>query len=86
MDNFLRHRCCGVTLYLADNLIDFRLTRLSKNITVISTIFVFLLFFNFTYAQQQQHIPWLSLADSPWPFMRGDMQATGRSKYIGPEY
>lgn len=35
-------------------------------------------------AQQQQHIPWPSLADSPWPFIRGDMQATGRSKYIGP--
>jgi outer membrane protein assembly factor BamB len=24
------------------------------------------------------------LADSPWPFIRGDMQATGRSKYVGP--
>jgi outer membrane protein assembly factor BamB len=35
-------------------------------------------------AQQQQHIPWPSLADSPWPFTRGDMQATGRSKYVGP--
>lgn len=35
-------------------------------------------------AQQQQHISWPSLADSPWPFIRGDMQATGRSKYVGP--
>lgn len=35
-------------------------------------------------AQQQRHIPWPSLADSPWPFTRGDMQATGRSKYVGP--
>lgn len=35
-------------------------------------------------AQQQQHIPWPSLADSPWPIGRGDAQATGRSKYIGP--
>jgi hypothetical protein len=36
------------------------------------------------YSQQQQHIPWPSLADSPWPVGRGDAQATGRSKYIGP--
>ena len=35
-------------------------------------------------AQQQQHIPWPSLADSPWPVLRGDMQGTGRSKFIGP--
>ncbi|MEJ2196848.1 MAG: PQQ-binding-like beta-propeller repeat protein, partial [Ignavibacteriaceae bacterium] len=37
-----------------------------------------------TTAQQQAHIPWPSLADSPWPVLRGDMQGTGRSKYIGP--
>ncbi|MCK6620230.1 MAG: T9SS type A sorting domain-containing protein [Calditrichia bacterium] len=36
------------------------------------------------YSQQQQHIPWPSLADSPWPVLRGDMQGTGRSKYVGP--
>jgi hypothetical protein len=37
-----------------------------------------------SYTQQQQHIPWPSLADSPWPNNRGDAQATGRSKYVGP--
>jgi len=37
-----------------------------------------------TTAQQQAHIPWPSLADSPWPVLRGDMQGTGRSEYIGP--
>lgn len=35
-------------------------------------------------SQQQQHIPWPSLADSPWPNSRGDAQATGRSKFVGP--
>ncbi|HMN17878.1 MAG TPA: T9SS type A sorting domain-containing protein [Ignavibacteriaceae bacterium] len=34
--------------------------------------------------QQQVKIPWPSLADSPWPILRGDMQGTGRSEYIGP--
>ena len=43
-----------------------------------------LIFFSFIKAQQQQHIPWPSLADSPWPVLRGDMQATGRSKFVGP--
>jgi outer membrane protein assembly factor BamB len=38
----------------------------------------------YSHTQQQQHIPWPSLADSPWPIGRGDAQATGRSKYIGP--
>jgi len=33
---------------------------------------------------QEEHIPWPSLADSPWPVTRGDMQATGRSKFVGP--
>lgn len=47
-------------------------------------IFITLIYTTFCNAQQQQHIPWPSLADSPWPFIRGDMQATGRSKYIGP--
>ena len=36
------------------------------------------------YAQQQVKIPWPSLADSPWPVSRGDMQGTGRSEYVGP--
>lgn len=46
-------------------------------LVIISTI-------PYGYTQQQQHIPWPSLADSPWPIGRGDAQATGRSKYIGP--
>ncbi|MBU2444432.1 MAG: hypothetical protein KJ666_02510, partial [Bacteroidetes bacterium] len=32
----------------------------------------------------QHDIPWLSLADSPWPMHNADPQATGRSKYLGP--
>jgi hypothetical protein len=32
----------------------------------------------------QQDIPWLSLADSPWPMNHHDPQSTGRSKYAGP--
>lgn len=47
-------------------------------------IVITLIYTTFCNAQQQQHIPWPSLANSPWPFIRGDMQATGRSKYIGP--
>jgi outer membrane protein assembly factor BamB len=34
--------------------------------------------------QIQVKIPWPSLADSPWPYIRGDMQCTGRSEYTGP--
>ena len=37
-----------------------------------------------TNAQQQNHIPWPSLAGSPWPYLRGDMQCTGRSQFVGP--
>ncbi len=33
----------------------------------------------------QQHIPWPSLADSPWPMYRHDPQGTGRSQYPGPQ-
>jgi outer membrane protein assembly factor BamB len=40
--------------------------------------------FPYTIAQQQNNIPWPSLADSPWPVLRGDMQGTGRSRFIGP--
>jgi hypothetical protein len=47
-------------------------------------IFISLLLIGLAYSQQQQHIPWPSFADSPWPTTRGDAQATGRSKYIGP--
>ncbi len=32
----------------------------------------------------QVDIPWPSLADSPWPVTHGDMQCTGRGKFIGP--
>jgi hypothetical protein len=46
----------------------------------------FLLYCGFVslFAQQQVKMPWPSLADSPWPVLRGDMQGTGRSEYIGP--
>ena len=36
------------------------------------------------HCQQQVKVPWPSLANSPWPTLRGDMQGTGRSEYIGP--
>lgn len=42
------------------------------------------LFTSVLFCQQQVKIPWPSLADSPWPVIRGDMQGTGRSIYIGP--
>jgi hypothetical protein len=45
---------------------------------------LFLLFTFIVYGQQQVKIPWPSLADSPWPVLRGDMQGTGRSEFIGP--
>ncbi len=47
-------------------------------------ILIPLLLSGLIYSQQQQNIPWPSLADSPWPNTRGDAQATGRSKFIGP--
>ncbi len=50
----------------------------------MKTIVISLLFIGLAYSQQQQHIPWPSFADSPWPTTRGDAQATGRSQYIGP--
>jgi hypothetical protein len=52
---------------------------------VMKIIFIVLLLAGLSYSQQQQHIPWPSLADSPWPTIRGDAQATGRSQYIGPK-
>ncbi len=36
-------------------------------------------------AQQQGEISWSTLADSPWPMMKHDPQATGRSPYVGPK-
>lgn len=37
-----------------------------------------------TFGQTQVKIDWPSLAHSPWPVIRGDMQGTGRSEFIGP--
>ena len=53
-----------------------------KKIYLVLLIAVF--FIPYNNAQQQVHIPWPSLADSPWPVLRGDMQGTGRSRYVGP--
>ena len=54
----------------------------------MNTIYLVLVFIGilipYNKAQQQNHIPWPSLADSPWPVLRGDMQGTGRSRFIGP--
>ena len=36
-------------------------------------------------SQSQQKIDWPSLADSPWPILRGDAQGTGRSEFVGPK-
>lgn len=33
----------------------------------------------------QEHIPWPSLADSPWPMVWHDPQGTNRSQYTGPQ-
>lgn len=33
----------------------------------------------------QRHIPWPSLANSPWPIVHGDVQCTGRGRYPGPK-
>lgn len=56
-----------------------------KNLIALAVIVLLLSHFSIqSIAQQQQHIPWPSLADSPWPVSRGDMQGTGRSEYVGP--
>jgi len=56
-----------------------------KKLNRIIKIFFGICLFNILcFSQQQQSIPWPSLADSPWSFVRGDMQATGRSQYVGP--
>jgi hypothetical protein len=50
-----------------------------------SQIIAFFLFLRLlTFGQTQVKIDWPSLAHSPWPVIRGDMQGTGRSEYIGP--
>jgi outer membrane protein assembly factor BamB len=38
----------------------------------------------FASGQKQVKVDWPSLAKSPWPVLRGDMQGTGRSEYVGP--
>lgn len=38
----------------------------------------------FVFGQKQVKIDWPSLANSPWPVLRGDVQGTGRSEFIGP--
>ncbi len=45
---------------------------------------LFLLIVSTVFSQEQVKIPWPSLADSPWPILRGDMQGTGRSEFVGP--
>jgi len=47
-------------------------------------IYLFLFYTALVFGQNQVKIPWPSLADSPWPYLRGDMQCTGRSEYVGP--
>jgi outer membrane protein assembly factor BamB len=48
-------------------------------------LFIVFLAFTTVFSQQQQTIYWPSLADSPWPTFRGDMQGTGRSQFVGPK-
>ncbi len=51
---------------------------------IYTVLFIIIYCVPYIYSQQQQHIPWPSYADSPWPTTRGDAQATGRSQYVGP--
>jgi hypothetical protein len=53
-----------------------------KKVNKILILFIILI--DCLFSQQQVKIPWPSLANSPWPVLRGDMQGTGRSEYIGP--
>jgi hypothetical protein len=55
-----------------------------KTFTIISYLLLFSFALIELHSQQQVKISWPSLADSPWPTLRGDMQGTGRSEYIGP--
>ncbi len=57
---------------------------MTKTFQIILFLLVFSLSFIELKSQQQVKIPWPSLANSPWPVLRGDMQGTGRSEYIGP--
>ena len=55
-----------------------------KRNSIVFTIIIFLTLTFTINSQKQVKIPWLTLADSPWPTLRGDMQGTNRSEYIGP--
>ena len=55
-----------------------------KRNSIVFTIIIFLTLTFTINSQQQVKIPWTTIADSPWPTLRGDMQGTGRSEYIGP--
>jgi len=48
------------------------------------TIFI-ILFPILLFSQQQTDIPWPTLANSPWPMIKHDPQATGRSPISGPK-
>ncbi|MBL1212580.1 MAG: PQQ-binding-like beta-propeller repeat protein [Ignavibacteriae bacterium] len=52
---------------------------------LFSLITLLLFFSTILFSQQQETIDWPSLADSPWPAFRGDMQCTGRSQFVGPK-
>lgn len=69
----------------ATNKNNFKRRIMALTINVLRSFVILMLFFPLNFAQQQQTISWPSLADSPWPVLRGDMQGTGRSKYIGPK-
>ncbi|KUG26572.1 hypothetical protein ASZ90_003574 [hydrocarbon metagenome] len=53
-----------------------------KKVLLAAFLFSFIIT---SFSQTQEKIPWYSLADSPWPVARGDVQGTGRSEYIGPK-
>jgi outer membrane protein assembly factor BamB len=57
-----------------------KLFRVSIYCIIISSFYIVNL-----YPQIQGEIPWSTLADSPWPMMSHDPQATGRSPYVGPK-
>ena len=52
--------------------------------TVAVTVLIIVICIS-VFAQHQNEIPWLTLSDSPWPMMKHDPQATGRSPFVGPK-
>jgi outer membrane protein assembly factor BamB len=48
-------------------------------------ISLYVLYVQDVYCQAQGEIPWPTLMDSPWPMIKHDPQATGRSPYVGPK-